>query len=92
MHNTLQDDIFEAIKSEISPKAFKTWFSGANIALNEEKLIIVTAENEFASDWIKQHYSSLIKTTAEKILYKEVEVKIISKNDEEVSNTISSLL
>lgn len=91
-NNKLWEEMLDLIKLEISPNAFNTWFKGTSLEIKEENNLIVYAGNEFASDWIRKNYSKLIKSSAEKILEKEVDLKITSKNDEEASETIGFFL
>ena len=91
-NNKLWREILEVVKSEISPKAFNTWFKSTSIEIKENNSLIICLANEFASDWVRKNYFTLIHTAAEKILEKEVNVIITSKNNEEASDTIASLI
>ncbi|WP_456278809.1 DnaA N-terminal domain-containing protein [Bacillus sp. AK128] len=91
-NNTLLEKILEAVKSDISPKAFNTWFKSTSLEVKGDNNLIIYVANEFASDWVRKNYFKLLQTTAENLLKKKVEVIITSKNNEEASDTIASLL
>lgn len=91
-NNKLWGEILEEVKLEISPKAFNTWFKSTSIEITENNCLVIYVANEFASDWVRKNYFTLIHTAAKKILEKKVKVIITSKNNEEASDTIASLI
>lgn len=91
-NNKLWGEILEVVKSEISPKAFNTWFKTTSFEIKENNSFIIYVANEFASDWIRKNYFTLIHAAAEKVLEKEVKVIITSKNNLEASDTMVSLI
>lgn len=91
-NNELLEKVLEVIKLEISKKAFNTWFKDTSLVLRDNETLVIYVANEFASDWVRKHYFNLLHATAKNILNKEVGLIISSKNTEEASSTIASLL
>jgi chromosomal replication initiator protein len=91
-NNTLLIKILEVVQSEISTKAFNTWFKEISLGVNGDNKLTIYVANEFASDWIRKNYYQLLQTTAENLIDNKVELIITSKNNEEASDTIASLL
>ena len=83
----LWEEILVEVKSEISEKAFNTWFQNSSLDTTEDSLFINVA-NEFAADWVRKNYSMILQSAAEKILNKKIEIIITSKKEEESINTI----
>jgi len=83
----LWEEILVEVKSEISEKAFKTWFQKSSLDTTENSLIINVA-NEFAADWVRKNYLLILQSAAEKILNKKIKIIITAKKEEEAINTI----
>ncbi|WP_158318810.1 DnaA N-terminal domain-containing protein [Robertmurraya kyonggiensis] len=59
-NNKLWYEILESVKSEISPKAYNTWFKNTSLEIKENNSLVIYAANEFASDWVRKNYFTLI--------------------------------
>jgi chromosomal replication initiation ATPase DnaA len=77
----LWSNIKASIESQIGENATNTWFKSSSIELDLNSKLIVYLENQFASDWVRHNYSTLIQTVAEELLDTNVEILITSKKD-----------
>jgi chromosomal replication initiation ATPase DnaA len=77
----LWSNIKASIESKIGENATNTWFKSSSIDLDHNNKLIIYLENQFASDWVRHNYSSLIRTTADELLNSNVEILITSKKD-----------
>jgi chromosomal replication initiation ATPase DnaA len=77
----LWSNIKASIESQIGENTTNTWFRSSSIDLDLNNKLIVYLENQFASDWVRHNYSSLIQSTAEELLDSTVEILITSKKD-----------
>lgn len=79
------------IQNNISKIAFKTWFQPLKILSFEENEIVITVPSQFYSEWLDEHYYSLIRTGLKKFFGDDVKLKyqvVIdnSSNDENLSS------
>lgn len=77
----LWSNIKASIESQIGENATNTWFRSSSIDKDHNRNLIVYLENQFASDWVRHNYASLIQTTVEELLDSNVEILITSKKD-----------
>lgn len=71
----LWSSILQYISKQISKPSFDTWFKGTD-AVIDGNVLIISANNEFAADWLEERYSSLIFDVARKCTGKAYKVKI----------------
>ncbi|MHC0039378.1 chromosomal replication initiator protein DnaA [Pseudoneobacillus sp. C159] len=72
------------IEKKISKPSFDTWLKSTKAHSLQGDLLIITAPNEFARDWLEERYSSLISTILAEITGEELFVKfIIPQNQKE---------
>lgn len=75
-----------AIAKKISKPSFETWIKSTKVHSLQDNVLIVTAKNEFARDWLEERYSSLITDTLYEITRKELSVKFKEKEDSMQNN------
>lgn len=79
------------VQNNISKIAFKTWFQPLKVSSFEENEIVITVPSQFYSEWLDEHYYSLIRTGIQKFFGVNVKLKyqvVIdnSSNDEDSSS------
>jgi transcriptional regulator with XRE-family HTH domain len=71
------DDIWkstlEIIKDKISKPSFDTWFAHTKGVL-EDKSLIITGINQFATEWLYRRYSSLIRKAVDQVSDSDIEL------------------
>jgi chromosomal replication initiator protein len=72
------------IEKKISKPSFDTWLKSTKAHSLQGDLLIITAPNEFARDWLEERYSELISRILAEITGEELAVKfIIPQNQKE---------
>jgi chromosomal replication initiator protein len=72
------------IEKKISKPSFDTWLKSTKAHSLQGDLLIITAPNEFARDWLEERYSELISRILAEITGEELAVKfIIPQNQRE---------
>nr|WP_263323982.1 chromosomal replication initiator protein DnaA [Neobacillus sp. Marseille-Q6967] len=72
------------IEKKISKPSFDTWLKSTKAHSLQGNLLIITAPNEFARDWLEERYSQLISGILYEITGEELSVKfIIPQNQKE---------
>lgn len=82
----LWTEVLYRISNSISKPSFQTWFVDTTAELCDD-VIIVKTKNEFAVDWLRERYLSLISETVSEITGKTYKIDFIPE-DREV-NSIS---
>ncbi|WHY77639.1 chromosomal replication initiator protein DnaA [Neobacillus sp. WH10] len=78
------------IEKKISKPSFDTWLKSTKAHSLQGNLLIITAPNEFARDWLEERYSQLISGILYEITGEELSVKfIIPQNQNESENDIA---
>jgi chromosomal replication initiator protein len=75
------------IEKKISKPSFDTWLKSTKAHSLQGDLLIITAPNEFARDWLEERYSQIISDILYEITGEELSVKFIipqNQNEEEV--------
>ena len=83
----LWDRALEEIEKRVSKPSFETWLKSTKAHAIEDDLLIVTAPNEFARDWLENRYTGLIAEIIQEITGSTLEIKFITpqqNNDEEI--------
>jgi len=77
------------IEKKISKPSFDTWLKSTKAHSLQGDLLIITAPNEFARDWLEERYSQLIAGILYEITGEELAVKfIIPQNQKEAENDV----
>ncbi|WP_442597277.1 chromosomal replication initiator protein DnaA [Neobacillus sp. D3-1R] len=72
------------IEKKISKPSFDTWLKSTKAHSLQGDLLVITAPNEFARDWLEERYSHLISSILAEITGEELTVKfIIPQNQKE---------
>jgi chromosomal replication initiator protein len=80
----LWDAALSKIEKKISKPSFDTWLKSTKAHSLQGDLLVITAPNEFARDWLEERYSDLISKILEEITGEELTVKfIIPQNQDE---------
>ncbi|MEH7353314.1 chromosomal replication initiator protein DnaA [Neobacillus drentensis] len=78
------------IEKKISKPSFDTWLKSTKAHSLQGNLLVITAPNEFARDWLEERYSQLISGILYEITGEELSVKfIIPQNQNESENDIA---
>ncbi|WLR50865.1 chromosomal replication initiator protein DnaA [Bacillus tianshenii] len=82
----LWERTLKEIEKKISKPSFETWLKSTKAHSLKEDVLVITAPNEFARDWLESRYADLISETVHEVTGAELEVKfIIPQNTEEES-------
>ncbi|SFP90302.1 chromosomal replication initiator protein DnaA [Salibacterium halotolerans] len=73
----LWNQTLSVIQKKVSKPSYETWLKSTKAAELQEDMIIVTAPNEFARDWLENRYSRLISDTLQDITGAELQVKFV---------------
>jgi chromosomal replication initiator protein len=77
------------IEKKISKPSFDTWLKSTKAHSLQGNLLVITAPNEFARDWLEERYSQLISGILYEITGEELSVKfIIPQNQNETENDV----
>ncbi|WP_144556089.1 chromosomal replication initiator protein DnaA [Bacillus sp. X1(2014)] len=77
------------IEKKISKPSFDTWLKSTKAHSLQGDLLIITAPNEFARDWLEERYSQLIAGILYEITGEELAVKfIIPQNQKDADNDV----
>ncbi|WP_026568048.1 chromosomal replication initiator protein DnaA [Bacillus sp. UNC41MFS5] len=77
------------IEKKISKPSFDTWLKSTKAHSLQGDLLIITAPNEFARDWLEERYSQLISGILYEITGEELSVKfIIPQNQKDADNDV----
>ncbi|HYK72652.1 MAG TPA: chromosomal replication initiator protein DnaA [Pseudoneobacillus sp.] len=72
------------IEKKISKPSFDTWLKSTKAHSLQGDLLVITAPNEFARDWLEERYSHLISSILAEITGEELTIKfIIPQNQKE---------
>ncbi|MFA9458362.1 chromosomal replication initiator protein DnaA [Halalkalibacter sp. AB-rgal2] len=63
----LWDKALAEIEKKVSKPSFETWLKQTKANDIHDEMIIITAPNEFARDWLEDHYAELTSDTIEDI-------------------------
>jgi chromosomal replication initiator protein len=89
----LWNNALSTIETKISKPSFDTWLKPTKANSLQGDLLVVTAPNEFARDWLEERYSQLIAEILYEITGEELLVKFIipqNQKEEEFDQQIST--
>jgi chromosomal replication initiator protein len=72
----LWNRILAALKDEVNPQIFNSWFGNLAPVDLDEKGLLLEAPHSFIRDWIEENYISTLTSTARNITGKEFSVRI----------------
>lgn len=72
------------VKGQLNMPTFKTWFENTTPLSNDQNTLVVSAPNSFAREWLESRYSQLLSQSLSQVADKEMIIKFIVKNEEEV--------
>ncbi|NEU32659.1 chromosomal replication initiator protein DnaA [bacterium LRH843] len=70
------------IEKKVSKPSFETWLKATKANDIQNEVIIITAPNEFARDWLEDHYAELISDTIEQITGTRLKPKFVIPQQE----------
>ncbi|OEH91989.1 chromosomal replication initiator protein DnaA [Bacillus solimangrovi] len=80
----LWERTLKEIEKKISKPSFETWLKATKADSLQDDILVITAPNEFARDWLESRYADLISETVHEVTGAELETKfIIPQNTEE---------
>jgi len=89
----LWNNALSNIETKISKPSFDTWLKATKAHSLQGDLLVITAPNEFARDWLEERYSQLIAGILYEITGEELMVKFIipqNQQEEEFNQQISA--
>ena len=91
----LWNRILAALKDEVNPQIFNSWFGNLTPADLDEKELLLEAPHSFIRDWIEDNYISTLISTARVITGKELTVRIrvneaLSESSESTRATVAA--
>lgn len=72
----------DAIQDKISKPSFETWLKATEAVDLEGDMIIISAPNDFARDWLESRYADLVRDTLKEVTGSTMGVKFISHTAE----------
>jgi len=72
----LWNKILAALKDEVNPQIFNSWFGNLTPVVLDEKSLLLEAPHNFIKDWIEDNYISTLISTAQTITGRELSVRI----------------
>lgn len=80
----LWERVLAEMEKKVSKPSFETWLKSTKATVIQNDVITVTAPNEFARDWLEDHYASLTSDTIEQLTGSRLEPKfVIPQNESE---------
>jgi chromosomal replication initiator protein len=77
----LWQQILAVIQTKLSKPSFDTWFKATKAVIFDDSILVVTAPNTFAVEWLESRYTQLVRTTVYEYLGRQVEVKFVNEED-----------
>jgi chromosomal replication initiator protein len=72
----------EAIQDKISKPSFETWLKATEAVDLDGDILIVSAPNDFARDWLESRYADLVRDTLKEVTGSTLGVKFVSHTAE----------
>ncbi|KHF40055.1 chromosomal replication initiator protein DnaA [Halalkalibacter okhensis] len=73
----LWEQALAEIEKKVSKPSFETWLKATKANDIQNEMIIITAPNEFARDWLEDHYAELTSDTIEQITGTRLKPKFV---------------
>jgi chromosomal replication initiator protein len=86
----LWDQVLQLLKERMSGPSFETWFSGTKIVgFNPStNTITVSVPTTFATNWIQNHYTTMIQNSIIALTEREYAVEFVSAQEQPVDNPL----
>jgi chromosomal replication initiator protein len=82
-HEQLWSSLLSELSNSINRHSYDTWFSPTRaVAFDErEQTLTIEVPSRFFSDWLSEHYLSLLETIAHKIMQRTVSIKFVISSE-----------
>lgn len=79
----LWNKVLEEMKKKVSKPSYETWLKATKATTMQNDVIVITAPNEFARDWLEDHYSRLTSDIIEQLTGARLAPKFVIPQHEE---------
>ncbi|WP_059105095.1 chromosomal replication initiator protein DnaA [Shouchella shacheensis] len=79
----LWDQVLGKMETKVSKPSYETWLKSTKANTLQNEVITITAPNEFARDWLENHYSSLAADIIEELTGARLMPKFVIPQHEE---------
>lgn len=83
----LWSKVLEEMKKKVSKPSYETWLKATKANTLQNDVIVVTAPNEFARDWLEDHYSGLTSDIMEQLTGARLAPKFVIPQHEQADET-----
>src|SRR3989304_8873674 len=80
-------EVIERIKKRANPQVF-FWFASLKPLSQTDELLTLKAKNNFARDWLYNHYLDLISKTIEELHGRKLDIKIVAASPTSIEEEI----
>ncbi|RSK29197.1 chromosomal replication initiator protein DnaA, partial [Bacillus sp. HMF5848] len=77
----LWKEALKRLKKKVSKPSYDTWLQATTAHALQNDVLIISAPNEFARDWLENRYSKIIGETIYDITGEELTIKFIIPKD-----------
>ncbi|TSB47541.1 chromosomal replication initiator protein DnaA [Alkalicoccobacillus porphyridii] len=84
----LWERVLAEMEKKVSKPSFETWLKSTKATVIQNDTITVTAPNEFARDWLEDHYASLTSDTIEQLTGSRLDPKFVIPQNETVDDLL----
>ncbi|MFS0788734.1 chromosomal replication initiator protein DnaA [Shouchella sp. 1P09AA] len=84
----LWNKVLEEMKQRVSKPSYETWLKSTTATALQNDVITITAPNEFARDWLEDHYSSLAADIIEHLTGARLNPKFVIPQHEQEEEVI----
>ncbi|RMH62178.1 MAG: chromosomal replication initiator protein DnaA [Calditrichaeota bacterium] len=74
--------ILDVIKQNINIRSFNTWFAPVSLVEHNEKQLMLEVPNRFFSEWIENHYNTLLQNAVTQVLGDSKKIVFSVKNND----------
>lgn len=75
--NDLWQKVLNQLKTQLSKPTFEMWFKNTNVVEDCGDCLKIGVPSEFAKDWVQTRYSSLVNSTVNSIVEKNIEIEYV---------------
>jgi chromosomal replication initiator protein len=80
----LWQQVLSKIKTRLSKPSFDTWLKSTKATVFDQDLLVISAPNTFAKEWLESRYIKLISNTVFELFNRHVEIKITTEGEESI--------
>lgn len=73
--------VLSVIQTKLSKPSFDTWFKSTKATVFTDSLLVISAPNNFAKEWIESRYAKLISTTVLEVTGRAVELRFTTEDE-----------